>query len=574
MNAVTPEPASNLTTVPADDVYLDLMADLTREYAASDDLDAVHLMALERIRNAMNVAGSSLFLLDKNGTELVCRACIGPVDITGLRLPAHAGIVGRSVKTNEVQLVADVTKDPDFYSEADAESGFVTRAVMTAPVSIQGRVLGAVTAVNPLKASGDAKPVFTRQDMELLKTLASAAAMAMSNADMTRELLARERVRQELVLAADVQRSLLPDCSRLPANACGLSRSAREMSGDLFDVVTLDDGRLYFAVADVSGKGLNAALLMVKTTSLFRLLAKSIPEPGRLLAVLNHELCETVTAGMFVTMTVGVYDPQSGRIRLSNAGHMPTLLRNAHGRFRTLSATMPPLGIICETDENRYPEDDLLLCSGELYLYTDGVTESRDADDHELDLEGFCNLLDEHAELPLRARLETVADRLDNEGYTVSDDVTLLGLETPQSRNPGFPLYFRVAALPDRLAMIRDLMCHALSSADCDQEARDNIVLAMDEACQNIIRHAYAEQNEGEIEGHVVLEGRKLSIRLIDKAPKVPDSACIPAEAEELKPGGLGNRLMNDIMDEVYFDSTDTSQQSKSGNCLIMIKEL
>ncbi len=576
-SAPTPETDAPPLTVGArtpESDYLDLMADLTRDYATTDDLASVHLKALGRIRDAMRVAGSSLFLLENNDSELVCHACIGPVDITGLRLPAGSGIVGRSVEKNEVQWVADVDKDPDFFSDADASSGFITRAVLAAPMSIHGRTLGAVSVVNPLAPDGEQVRQFSQRDIELMRSLASAAAMAMNNADMTRELLSRERVRQELVLAAKVQRSLLPDCSRLPANVCGISHPAREMSGDFYDVVPLPDGRLYFAVADVSGKGLNAALLMVKTTSLFRMLAKSVPEPGRLLAMLNHELCETITAGMFVTMTVGVYEPDTGRVCLSSAGHMPTLLRHAHGRFRQLSSAMPPLGILCETEDNRYPEDELLLCSGQLYLYTDGVTEGRLADGSELELEGFCRLLDELADENLHDRLESIVNRLADDSRPLRDDVTLLGLETPESRQPGLPLSFRVTAIPDRLALVRDLIHHAFAALDYPAELKDNIVLAVDEACQNIIRHAYEGQPEGEIEGSLDLSGRTLTIRLRDQAPTVPPTACNPRQSSELKPGGLGNQFINSIMDKVYFETINDSQQRHSGNCLVMLKEL
>lgn len=551
--------------------YLDLVADLTREYAVAEDLAAVHLQALERICTAMDATSAALFLVEGKDDEVVCHACIGGVDITGLRLPAGTGIVGRAIQTGQAQKVDDVGKDKDFNPTADTRSDFVTRSLLNAPMIIKGRALGAISVVNPQ----DPGRRFAQQDMELLQSLANAAAMAINNARMTHELLERERMRQELVLAAEVQRRLLPDLKSLPRNVFGISRPAREMSGDFFDVVVLPDQRVYFAVADVSGKGLNAALLMVKTTSLFRMLARSIPEPGRLLAALNRDLCESMTAGMFVTMTAGVYDPASGRLCLSNAGHMPTLLRSGGGRFRFLSAGMPPLGIACDTRQDRYPEDDLLLSRGELYLYTDGVTEGRTASGMELGVDGMCNTLDEMSALPLSERLEGLVSRVGGESHPLRDDVTLLGIETRERRQAGLPLYFRVNAIADRLAVIRDLLNHALGGLDCEDETRQSLLLAVDEACQNIIRHAYAGRGDGEIEGRTELDGEgRLVVRLADQAPVVPDSACAPRAKSGLDPGGLGNRFINDIMDEVYYDKSAQSEKSSTGNCLVMIKAL
>ncbi len=558
----------------ASSTYLDIMTSLTREYAVANDIDAVHITALEKISDAMQVEGASLFLLEKNDTELVCHACIGQVDVTGMRIPADAGIVGRSVQNNAPELVADVSQDPDFYSNVDQQSGFITRSILSAPLNIRDHKLGAICVVNPRQPDR----MLNTRDSELLQSLASAAALAMSNAEMTRSLLERERVRQELVLASSVQKSLLPDCASLPENLCGLSRSAREMSGDFFDVVTLPDGKQYFAIADVSGKGLNAALLMVKTTSLFRLLAKSSPQPGKLLATINHELCANITAGMFVTMTAGIYDPETGHVCICNAGHMPTLLRSKSGRYREMSAAMPPLGIMCVTADDRYPEDNIPLCGSALYLYTDGVTEGHTADGEELGLEGMCAALDELSDENLPARLALLADRLCDENNAMHDDVTLLGVESIGAAKAAFPLSFCVTALPDRLVVIRDLLTAALSESGIDEDTRASIVLAVDEACQNIIRHAYKDVTEGEIEGHISLnsdsEGTLLHIALTDHAPEVPESACEPGERDELTPGGLGTHFMNDLMDEVYFDKESSDMQNHRGNRLIMVKRI
>ncbi len=109
---------------------------------------------------------------------------------------------------------------------------------------------------------------------------------------------------------------------------------------------TLDDGRIYFSLGDVSGKGMDAALLMSKTASLFRCLGKTLHEPHVLLATINRELCETAIHGMFVTMACGLFDPASGEVQLANAGHEPPLLHARDGSFTATPASAPPLGIL------------------------------------------------------------------------------------------------------------------------------------------------------------------------------------------------------------------------------------
>src|SRR5690606_3415974 len=135
------------------------------------------------------------------------------------------------------------------------------------------------------------------------------------------EQILRERDRvaaelaRELELAREGQRSLLPAEGGETRGVVGLNLSAREASGDFYDFYRLHTGQVAFCIADVSGKGMNAAMLMAKSSSLYRCLGKSILDPSRLLAMLNREILETSIRGMFVTMSAGIFDPESRRVR-------------------------------------------------------------------------------------------------------------------------------------------------------------------------------------------------------------------------------------------------------------------
>jgi sigma-B regulation protein RsbU (phosphoserine phosphatase) len=243
-----------------------------------------------------------------------------------------------------------------------------------------------------------------------------------------RDRLAYELDR-ELELAREIQRNLLPrdNGSALPLS--GLNIPARELSGDFYDYFRLPDGRIYFSLADVAGKGTNAALLMVKTGTLFRSLGKRLATPDKLLQQINEELCETAIRGMFVTMVAGLYDPHTGQLRLVNAGHPPGLLLGPHGKVQAIAAAAPPLGIL---SGHEFPSTTVALGRNALYLFSDGVIEGRLADGRTLGIGGLVQLLLALRELPPLDRLQAVVARLQSSASTPVDDITLLLLEDTQ----------------------------------------------------------------------------------------------------------------------------------------------
>ena len=181
----------------------------------------------------------------------------------------------------------DVAKDPHFSQTMDAQSGFVTRSILCAPMRLSDRAIGAIEVIN--RRGGDGR--FAESDAHLLQVLASSAALAIANARMAESLVEHERVRRELELAAEIQRTLLPSPRPDPFPVCGVNIPARTVSGDFYDIVPLEGSRIAFCLGDVAGKGMNAALLMAKTASLYRCLAKTTESPGALLAALDREIC-------------------------------------------------------------------------------------------------------------------------------------------------------------------------------------------------------------------------------------------------------------------------------------------
>lgn len=557
------EPAPPRTHA-APDLAAGFLADLTQDFASSLDIDETLKNAIDRFLVHLDAEAASIFLLEDDDTSLVCRECAGPVDIRGLRLAAGQGIVGQTVARIEPRIVRDVADDASFASKVDADTGFATRSILCVPLAVRGRCLGALELLN--KRGGDG--LFERKDLELASVVAAAAALAIHNARMAAALIEQERVRKELELARHIQESLLPPREGADFAVHGLNIPAREVSGDFYDFMTLADGRVYFALADVSGKGMNAALLMAKTTSLLRCLAKSARGAGALLHEVNNEICERSTLGMFVTVVAGFLEPGTGRVELANAGHHPALLRHKDGEVASLPAAAPPLGVLADID---FPVDEFTLDGGVLYLYSDGISESVLPGGAALGSDGLTALFDEAAGLSAALRLDAVVAAWRAAGYRSHDDVTLMLVEVPGERSSAAPtLNWRFAADAAELKPMRERVRDLGVASGWPDKLTTDLVLAINEACMNIIEHAYGPQASGEIVLEIHNNENEIEIVLTDFAAPVELGAIHGRALEDLRPGGLGTHFINTIMDR----SSYTHLATRPGNVLRMSKRL
>ena len=395
-----------------------LVAEMTREFSANLEIEAALSRALGTICEHLHAEAGSLWLIDDTGQELECKASVGPNPITGLRISIDKGIVGRSVRENVCQTVLDVSKDPNFSMAIDEESGFVTHSLLCAPMTFSGDRIGAIELVNKLT---NADRCFDEADIHPLEVLTSSAALAIANARMAAALIGHQRVQRELELAAEIQRNLLPAPQPAPFPIAGVNIPARTVSGDFYDILPLPDGRIGFCLGDVSGKGMNAAMLMAKTASLYRCLAKTVKHPGELLESLNDEICETATRGMFVTMMAAVYEPQSGVTTIANAGHEPVLCRAAGGSYSSIAAEAPPLGIV---PNSQFPEVAISLRGGSLYAFSDGLTEACSDSGEQLGPEGLKKLVEKFEDLDVARRVASIVSDVGE--LDLRDDLTLL----------------------------------------------------------------------------------------------------------------------------------------------------
>lgn len=349
------------------------------------------------------------------------------------RGPEFSRSVLRRVFDDAVAVLAgDLRSDPGLGANATLQAMGV-QSLVCVPLQVQGR---AVFGALQLDSFGTGRP-FSQEDLYLLSSAALVLSALLENTQLQEERLVKERMERDLAVARRIQLGYLPTDpivleGRTVDLAAGL-QPALEVSGDFYDYFALDDGRMVFAVADVSGKGMPAALFMTQVHALHRNLADGSGSPAAVLDRLNRALARDNPNFLFVTMACGIYEAGSGTVTLAHGGHPPAVLRRRDGRVELVEFRGAPL---LGLDESAVRSDEcrLKLEDGDaVLLYTDGITESPGRDAPE-EMFGSQRLLDVvkslSPEAPLAAWIETI--RAAVAGFSgdgaLADDLTLLVL--------------------------------------------------------------------------------------------------------------------------------------------------
>ena len=249
----------------------------------------------------------------------------------------------------------------------------------------------------------------------------------------------KNRVSNEIKLAIDVQKRLMPRRSINNFPIEGINIPAREISGDFFDFYTHND-QIYFTLCDVSGKGVNAGMVMARAITLFKIYSKNKFKPNEIHFEMNNDLQQTNPKGVYVTSIVGSYNSKTDTVELSNAGHLPALFKNSQD-FREFESTTLPLGVKKADNSNDYKLESFQLNQGRLYCFTDGFSECRDNNDEEIGIEGVKNLIKKYENTSLKKELSKIIkdieeksikgqkfNQSDKSENILEDDLTIIGL--------------------------------------------------------------------------------------------------------------------------------------------------
>ena len=220
----------------------------------------------------------------------------------------------------------------------------------------------------------------------------------------------KNRVSQEIKLAMNVQKRLMPkrDIENYPI--FGLNIPAREISGDFYDFYLHDD-EVYFTLSDVSGKGVNAGMVMAKAITLFKIFAKQKFKPNEILLEMNNDLKETNPVGTFITSIVGRYNIKTDLVEIANAGHQPALLKIGK-EFKEFPSSSMPLAVAKHKNESVYQLESFKLDGGRVYCFTDGFSECMDENKQEIGIEGVKDLILKHKNPSLKKELENATEEI------------------------------------------------------------------------------------------------------------------------------------------------------------------
>ncbi len=350
---------------------LRLLNEVHRALAGPITRDDLLRMILDRAFAALAPEQAAIFLRGRNGelyraAQRESRSASGPL-LVSTRLAEEVTVKGSAA------LVLDAQVDERFAGARSIMSSGV-RSILAAPLADPEGCLGMIALYSSMRARR-----FTEQDLELLVSLASAAALRIRNIELAEAAAERRVVDREIALASDIQMAMLrrrpPE--RPEVDLAAQLVAARSVGGDFYDFL-IDGDRLWFIVADVSGKGIGAALMTAVAQTLFRAQAASGLALPEVMKRMNRELARDNDRAMFVTALAGCLDLASGTLDLANAGHNPPYRLRADGAIDVPSVKNAiALGVVEEAD---FPVTQVTLEANDaLLVYTDGVSDARDS---------------------------------------------------------------------------------------------------------------------------------------------------------------------------------------------------
>jgi PAS domain S-box-containing protein len=363
------------------------------------------------------------------------------------------------------------------------------------------------------------------------------------------QLLAQQRLQQEIELAAQIQTSLLP--AHVPAfdgyEFAAMAIPSRYVSGDLYDFIVTGPETCHIVVADIAGKGVPAALLSSTARTLIRAETDHETSPGRMLTNVNASFYRDLAqAEMFITFLAARLDARSGTLAYANAGHTAALWwRQATGRCEMCPATGLPIGVLPDaTVEERV----LALHPGDtLVFYSDGIPEATNAAGEFFGMERLAALVDANPHLSAAGLMQYIVGAVEVfvGSASHSDDITLLVLKVlPRV------LSFDCEAVLDNLHEIATLVRRA--AQPYGETFAYAVELATSEIASNIIKHAYGTAS-GRIRGVLQVLPDRLQLDLYDDGAPFDPNALKPPDLGELHEGGYGLFIAQKVLDELRY---------------------
>ncbi len=385
---------------------------------------------------------------------------------------------------------------------------------------------------------------------------------------------AAARIDKELEFARAIQHSAMPSVfppfpERPEIDIFASMYTAKEVGGDFYDFYFTGEDRIAFLIADVSGKGIPAAMFMMTSKTIIKGYAESGKAVNEVFTVANEKLCEGNEAGMFVTAWMGILDLKTGIVEFANAGHNPPLVRRKNGKFEYLRVR--PGLVLAGMEGIEYKKNELKLSAGdEVFLYTDGVTEATNGNDVLYGEERLITFMNSLGDLSAEEICNAVKEDISMfvEDTPQADDITMLCFEY---RGEVTVKEMTTEATVANIEKVTDFVNEQLRAVGCPLKTQKQIDIAIDELFGNIAHYAY-DPNVGPATVRVEVPKEPLSviITFIDNGvpydPLKKADPDITLSADDREVGGLGIFLVKKTMDDVSYEY-------KNGQNILRIKK-
>jgi sigma-B regulation protein RsbU (phosphoserine phosphatase) len=401
---------------------LHTLTQLARELIEDRPMDELFGFIVDRVMEHLHPSRAAIALLGHDGRSFTKVEVRRQDESDASELKISHTLLAEVVEEKKALAFVDVGADEKLRTAQSIIMQGI-HSILCAPLMIGNSVVG-VLYVDFLFTQRS----IAEDDVRLVAQIGRFAATKLETTRLREEAIQKRIMDEELKTASGIQRRLLPAA---PAGIDGFTfvgrnQPCRTVSGDYYDFAIRPDGKVYFVIGDVSGKGVTAGLMMAGLQVAFRIFSKSDPDPATLVTQLNVALKENLPQSKFVTLFLGRLDTTNGKIEYVNAGHTPPLLLSKSGAVE-LNESDLLLGVIARAE---FTNRELQLAPGDsLVLFTDGVTEARDADGNDLGSniigDALVKLHGSDADTLSRAVNETVLNHV-GDAENLDDDVTLL----------------------------------------------------------------------------------------------------------------------------------------------------
>lgn len=401
---------------------LKILNDVATTISSVQSVDEIIDQIVMKCIKHIGVEEGTVNLLERNTEGEDFHTMVRHKDSSGVKVPYRmdAGLKGWMLKNRTSFLSNDIRNDERFQFLSDDEYPFTS--ILCVPLIVKGEMTGYLAVFN--KREGE----FSSEDRRLLSIIGSQSAQIIENARLLEEEKMLISMKEEMKMASEIQRKLLPDAPPdLPGyQLFATNIPAKSVGGDYYDFVPISDDRLAFCIGDITGKGMPAAMLMANLQATFRSQVLVNDDCSICITRTNKLLYRSTESTKFATMIYGALDPETGHIKYTNGGHdCPILFTKNHPPIQ-LESTGLILGIF---EDSEYSQESVQLAPGDLLLlFSDGITEAMNSDLEMYGTEQLQNLVKEHLDRSAEEIGSMILEdvRRHAQGTTQSDDITLM----------------------------------------------------------------------------------------------------------------------------------------------------